>query len=390
MTAMSRERLDAQRPISMPIRGVTRVVRATTLALLLSFAFVAAVAAQDASTPAASPAPEVTPAPEMPRIEVEIEELNDSGLSGTATLYDAGERVIVEFDLEGAGGNHPARIYEGVCGDMNPEPLHELENIDDNGQSATVIDATLAGLLEENHAIGIHLGPNQLGTLIGCADIEGEPGVPEGTPEASPESSPVATPPSDGTGGTQAGTSTTTDASDGTGGAEPTAELVDVTTDTETGTSTESDTQGTGGQQADVTTPAETPTPAQVAPTPTMEPAPSPTAAPTEDASTPVASTTGSSSDGTGGATSATTTTTVTGDGTAGVSGKGEPIGGGTSTLPQQAGVGAALAWPDNPADAAIWASAAGAAILGIAAVIVRRGELAPQTTPSRWSRLGL
>lgn len=319
-----------------PTRKLSRprmVLRFVILAFLLSTSSIAiAYAAQDSGTPAGTPQTEPTPSPEMPRLELELEELNDSGISGTVTLYDAGDdQTIVEFDVEGAGGDHPAHIHEGTCGNLEPEPYKSLENVDENGESMTVVDVSLDTLLADDYAIDIHLAPNELGTLIACADIEGEPVLAvAGTPEASPEATPT-----EAVGGTIA-----------------------TETATEPGT-------------AVTTTPAPT------------EPA---------DTETPVSQ----GSDGTSGAAPTnivnqggpSTTAPVGGDGTAGISGKGEPVA--TSTLPQQAGVGSALDWPEGPALTTMLASAGAALVLGTGGWIVRRGEHQTTTTPSRWSRLGI
>lgn len=346
--------------------------RALALALLLMLPGFTLAAAQE-STPEASPTAEPTPSPSMPRLELELEEFNDSGIGGTVTLYDAGDRTIVEFDVDGAGGDHPAHIHAGVCGDLDPEPAFNLENVDENGESTTVVDVTLEELLADDYAIDMHLAPNELGTLIACADIDGEPELPaDATPEASPESTP-----SDGTGGTTSGETTPTEESDGTGGAIPTATLQPAETET----------------PVTETTPAPTPTEIVTTPEPTSTEVVS-----TAEATSEPSGTTGQGdvSDGTGGATSAvsvptsptTGSTTSPGDGTSGVSGKGEPVP--TQTLPQQAGVGAGLDWPDNPREAMIWASTAAALILGASSWVIRRGETSTTLTPSRWSRLGL
>jgi hypothetical protein len=172
------------------------VLVATVVAIGLFALSTASIAAQDATaTPAASPTVTVTPEPDAPRLELEFEELNDSGVSGTATLYEAGDRTIVELDLEDTGENHPAHIHAGSCDDLQPEPEYPLENVGSEGRSTSVVDASLDELIDGDFAIDLHLAPNELGTLIACADIEGEPEVPAaaGTPEARPAATPEGT-----------------------------------------------------------------------------------------------------------------------------------------------------------------------------------------------------
>jgi len=157
-----------------------------TLIALSSFAAVGV--AQEGTPTDATPTPEITPAPDARRLELALRELNDSGVSGTVTLYDAGDRTIVEIDAQDTGENHPSHIHAGRCDDLTPEPAFPLQNVRSDGQATSVVDASLDELLAEEFSVDMHLAPNELGTLIACAEIEGEPTVPEGvaTPPATP------------------------------------------------------------------------------------------------------------------------------------------------------------------------------------------------------------
>jgi hypothetical protein len=98
-----------------PKHHTIALLRAAVLAIVMALSSLAAtgVAAQESTPPDASPTPEITPAPDARRLELTLQELNDSGVSGTATLYDAGERTIVVIDAEGTGENHPSHIHAG-------------------------------------------------------------------------------------------------------------------------------------------------------------------------------------------------------------------------------------------------------------------------------------
>ncbi len=67
-----------------------------------------AVAPQGEATPAAEP-PETTAA-----VTVDLGELNDSGISGTATLREANGETEVTIAVTGATGRHPAHIHAGT------------------------------------------------------------------------------------------------------------------------------------------------------------------------------------------------------------------------------------------------------------------------------------
>jgi hypothetical protein len=160
------------------------VAIATAIASAFAFFGVSAnFATQDASTPSAS-----TPAAAelqerrqqaiddgADQLELEFQELNDSGVEGTVTLYAIGEQTLVAIDIEGGGESHPAHIHAGTCDDLDPEPFVPLATVDDSGESLTLISTPLTGLLDDPFAIDLHLSPDELGTLIVCADIEGEP-----------------------------------------------------------------------------------------------------------------------------------------------------------------------------------------------------------------------
>ncbi|MGB3305376.1 MAG: hypothetical protein WBA63_04260, partial [Thermomicrobiales bacterium] len=139
------------------------------------------------ATPNASPTVAITPAPDARRLILDFTELNDSGVTGTATLYEAGDRTIVDIDVKNTGKDHPAHIHAGTCGQLDPEPAFTLNDVHEDGKSRSVVDAPLEGLINGDFAIDLHLSPTELGTLIDCANIEGEPvaGSAATTPEAT-------------------------------------------------------------------------------------------------------------------------------------------------------------------------------------------------------------
>ncbi|MCO5216040.1 MAG: CHRD domain-containing protein [Thermomicrobiales bacterium] len=201
----------------------------TTFGLLTTIlALVLNAAAQEVSnqaTPGSTPTAQATPSAAMPRIELPLQEVNESDLGGMVTLYEFGDMTIVEFAVTGAGGDHPAAIIPGVCVDTTATAVatdltaddtdrYELTPIDATGKSVTTIDVSLDDLLENDHAVQIVMSADQSQTTIACADIEGDPSLePAGTP--TPAESPVATP--DGVGGQTSGfDQTDTDTEPGT------------------------------------------------------------------------------------------------------------------------------------------------------------------------------
>ena len=125
------------------------------------------------------------------QLRLEFDELNDSGVEGTVTLYDVGEQTLVAILVEDAGDVHPAHIHEGTCDDLEPQPFAPLSNVENEEVSLSLVDTPLQELIDGDYAVDLHLSPNELGTLIVCANIEGTP-VPA-TPGVGGISTPVAT-----------------------------------------------------------------------------------------------------------------------------------------------------------------------------------------------------
>ncbi|MDQ3614302.1 MAG: hypothetical protein M3412_08260 [Chloroflexota bacterium] len=331
---------------------------------------------------------------EVDQLELEFDELNDSGVEGTVTLYDLDAFTLLAILIEDGGEVHPGHIHEGTCDDLDPQPFAPLNNVTNEEVSLSLVDTPLAELLEDDYSVDLHLSPNELGTLIVCADIEGTP-----TP-ATPV--PAATP------GTP----------DAVGGLTAT-ETPEPTEPPATNTPTPAPTMTPGPTE----TPTPSPTPAPTEPPPSV--AVEETPAPTE---TPVTSLENVSEDGTGGsgATSDDFNTPESGkgnviasgvdsaDGTSGVggdttvvSGKGDAITSGvesadgtsgvggdrddrtTTTLTQNTGVGSTFAWSQSPTGAISWALGVFALVLGGFAVIIRRADRA-DGQPPRWNRLGI
>lgn len=104
-------------------------------------------------------------------ITVTLNAQNDSGESGTATLTAMGDQTRVVLNLTGApAGPQPAHIHEGTCVNLNPAPAYPLTNVE-NGQSETIVPASLASLMNGNFAINVHRSPEEVQVYVSCGDI---------------------------------------------------------------------------------------------------------------------------------------------------------------------------------------------------------------------------
>lgn len=108
-------------------------------------------------------------------VSLDLQELNDSGITGSATLSPTSDgEVAVELEVDGSeGGPHPAHIHEGSCADLDPEPAFPLEDVVD-GRSETTVDVDIDDLTASEYAINVHESPENPSNYVACADIRNQ------------------------------------------------------------------------------------------------------------------------------------------------------------------------------------------------------------------------
>jgi hypothetical protein len=99
---------------------------------------------------------------------------NGSGESGTATLLQSGDNVIVRVRIAGApsGVPQPAHIHMGTCDKLNPKPTYPLHNLMDGYSETTVMNVKLSDLTSGTFAINVHKSTSDLGTYVACGDLK--------------------------------------------------------------------------------------------------------------------------------------------------------------------------------------------------------------------------
>jgi Cu/Zn superoxide dismutase len=104
-------------------------------------------------------------------LTMQLTSQNGSGITGTARLIDLGENKLrVEIHATGSGpGPQPAHIHEGNCTQLNPAPKYPLTPVV-NGESVTVIDASIQEVTSASHAIHMHKSPEEMPVYVACAD----------------------------------------------------------------------------------------------------------------------------------------------------------------------------------------------------------------------------
>jgi hypothetical protein len=106
-----------------------------------------------------------------PRVTIELETLNNSGVTGTVTLIPLGDRTQVDVDVDPAGHpDMPSHIHPGNCDDLVPQPEYPLRNVVD-GRASTIIAVPLSELLGGDLAINLHNSNEDMRTYAACANL---------------------------------------------------------------------------------------------------------------------------------------------------------------------------------------------------------------------------
>ncbi|MFN2461487.1 MAG: hypothetical protein ABR591_12505 [Candidatus Velthaea sp.] len=95
---------------------------------------------------------------------------NASGETGTTTLKDTKNGLVVTIHIKNAKGPQPAHIHMGSCAKLNPKPKYPLHNVV-NGMSVTTVKGVTIGELNGKTAINVHKSTSDIPTYVSCGDI---------------------------------------------------------------------------------------------------------------------------------------------------------------------------------------------------------------------------
>ncbi|MGI8482797.1 MAG: cupredoxin domain-containing protein [Thermomicrobiales bacterium] len=113
-----------------------------------------------------------TPVPTETSLVVPLGQLNDSGITGTATLDEANGKTTVTVDVTNApsGVAMPSHIHVGTCDTLDPVPTFPLNDVVE-GHAVTVIDTTIAHLLASPFAVNLHKSAEEITVYVACGNI---------------------------------------------------------------------------------------------------------------------------------------------------------------------------------------------------------------------------
>lgn len=105
---------------------------------------------------------------------VTLVEIDNSGVSGVATLDADGDQTTMTVRLTGAFDDHLVNIARGSCGDSGsagPEPEGMSWVTDPDGFADAVVPVPLDELTAGGYSITVHRSEAQPDELIACGDI---------------------------------------------------------------------------------------------------------------------------------------------------------------------------------------------------------------------------
>src|SRR5688500_1131635 len=119
-------------------------------------------------------------------LTIALNEFEDSGVSGWATLTRVEGDVRVEMAVEGGAvtGSHPTHIHTGTCDDFDPNPTYPLTTVildplsADGVSETTVDDVTFDELFTNDYVILIHKSAEELTTYFVCGDLKRSNAIP--------------------------------------------------------------------------------------------------------------------------------------------------------------------------------------------------------------------
>jgi hypothetical protein len=96
---------------------------------------------------------------------------NGSGESGTATLTQHGDTLMVKLAISGGSGSHPAHIHKGTCAKLDPKPAYPLTTVADGASSTSLKSVKLSQLMSGTYAINVHKSTTDIKTYVACGDL---------------------------------------------------------------------------------------------------------------------------------------------------------------------------------------------------------------------------
>jgi hypothetical protein len=116
---------------------------------------------------AQSPAPA---ARKMP-LQFRLAEQNKSAETGTATMLDGANGLIVRLRMSNGDVDQPAHIHKGTCDKLDPKPAYPLKLVHDGMSETTIPNVTIAQIAKAPFAINVHKSTKEVPVYVACGNV---------------------------------------------------------------------------------------------------------------------------------------------------------------------------------------------------------------------------
>lgn len=104
-------------------------------------------------------------------LQIHLTPENNSGETGTATLMDGAQGLVVKVRLEGGSEAQPMHIHKGTCDKLDPKPEYPLKTVIKGESETTIPKLTIADLEKAPYAINVHKSTSDIATYVACGNI---------------------------------------------------------------------------------------------------------------------------------------------------------------------------------------------------------------------------
>lgn len=149
-----------------------QLVSTASVASAILLASVPSLAQSPSPAPMPAGSGAAAPAGAGASLVIPLNTQNGSGESGTATLKDSSDGLLVVLTVNGgnAAGPQPVHIHDGSCAKLGGVK-YPLKTVTAGASTTTVPKVTIAMLQSGVYAINVHQSPSAIGTYVACGDL---------------------------------------------------------------------------------------------------------------------------------------------------------------------------------------------------------------------------
>lgn len=104
-------------------------------------------------------------------LQIHLTPQNGSGETGTATMLDGVDGLIIKLRMSEDVVVQPAHIHKGTCANLDPKPAYPLPPVTAGTSQTTIANLTTTDLLAHPYAINVHKSGPMASIYVSCVDI---------------------------------------------------------------------------------------------------------------------------------------------------------------------------------------------------------------------------